>query len=135
MSQENVEVVRRVNAAFNRGDLDRVFAHYSPAVEWHDLQHAPDAPERVQGLPALRAILDQWEQDFDDFSADIEEFTDAGDFVVAVTRWRAKGRGSGLSLDLHAADVYELSEGKIVKVTLGYPPDKHAALKAVGLEE
>ena len=79
--------------------------------------------------------MDQWEQDFDEFSADIEEFTDAGDFVVAVTRWRAKGRGSGLALDLHAADVYELCEGKIMKVTLGYPPDKHDALKAVGLEE
>jgi ketosteroid isomerase-like protein len=135
MSQANVEILLRANAAFNRGDRDGAFADYSADVVWHDLQHAPDAPERVQGLPALRAIWDQWAQAFDDFTADIEEFRVTGDFVVAVTRWRAKGKGSGLALDLHAADIYEFSDGKIVKVTLGYPPDQHAALKAVGLAE
>lgn len=135
VSRENVEIVRRANMAFNLGDREGAFADYSPDVEWHDLQHAPDAPERVRGLSALRTIWDQWEQAFDEFTADIEDFIDAGDFVVAVTRWRAKGKGSGLALDLHAADVYEFKGRKIVKVTLGYPPDKHAALKDVGLAE
>jgi hypothetical protein len=31
MSQENVEIVRLMNAAFNRGDLDEAFGFYGPA--------------------------------------------------------------------------------------------------------
>ena len=134
MSQENVDVVRRLNAAFNRRDREAMFAMYHPDVEWCDLQHAPDAPERLHGVSAVKAYLDQWYEAFDDFTAEIEEYIDAGQFVVTLTHWRATGKGSALVIDLHTADIVELSEGKIIQVTIGYA-DKSAALKAVGLEE
>jgi len=51
MSQENVEVVRRSNTAFNSGDRDGALADYHPDVEWSDLQHAPDTPERSASWP------------------------------------------------------------------------------------
>jgi ketosteroid isomerase-like protein len=133
MSQENVETVRRVNAAFNRRDREAMFAMYHPDVEWCDLQHAPDAPERLQGVAAVRAYLDQWYEAFDDFTAEIDEYIDAGQFVVTLTHWRATGKGSALVIDLHTADVVELSDGKIAQVTIGYA-DKSAALQAVGLK-
>jgi ketosteroid isomerase-like protein len=134
MSQDNVETIRRANEALNRGDRDAALADYHPDIEWNDLAHAPDSPETVRGLGALRNIWDQWEQAFDDFGADIEEFIDAGCHVVAITRWHALGKGSGISIDLHQADVFEIDKGKIVRVTLGYANGR-AALKAVGLED
>jgi|SRR5438067_6043440 len=134
MSQENVEIMRRISASFNRGDRDGALAHYHPDVEWRDLQHAPDTPESVHGLSALSLIWNQWEEAFDEFGADIEEYIDAGACVVTVTRWRAKGKESGLALDLRTVDVYELANEKVVRVTMGYT-DKAAALKAAGLEE
>ena len=134
MSRENVEVVRHLNAAFNRRDLEALFAMYHPDVEWCDLQHAPDAPERLRGVSAVRAYVDQWYEAFDDFTAEIEEYIDAGQFVVTLTHWRATGKGSGLVIDLHTADVVELSNGRIIQVTIGYA-DKAGALKAVGLED
>jgi ketosteroid isomerase-like protein len=132
MSSENVETLRRANDAFKRGDKDGALANYHPDVEWRDLQHAPDTPERVLGVDALQTIWQQWEQAFDEFSAEISEFIDAGDFVVAVTHWLATGRESGLVLDLRTADVFEFADGKIIGVTVGYP-DKQAAIEAVGL--
>ena len=78
--------------------------------------------------------MDQWYEAFDDFTAEIEEYIDAEQFVVTLTHWRATGKGSALVIDLHTADVVELSEGKIVRVTIGYA-DKSAALEAIGLEE
>jgi ketosteroid isomerase-like protein len=134
MSQENVDTVRRANAALKRGDRDAALADYHPDVVWDDLAHAPDSPQRVHGLLALRAIWDQWDEAFDDLDADIEEFIDAGRHVVAMTRWRARGKGSGLAIDLYQADVYQVDDGKVTSVTLGYP-DKRAALKAVGMTE
>src|SRR4051812_11399362 len=134
MSQENVETIRRANGALKRGDRDTALADYHPDIEWNDLAHAPDTPETVHGLPALRAIWDQWEHAFDEFGADIEKYIDAGNYVVALTRWHARGKTSGVVLDLTQADVFEVADGKIVRVTLGYP-DTRTALKAVGLEE
>jgi ketosteroid isomerase-like protein len=134
MSQQNVEVVRRSNAAFNRGDRDEAFADYHPDVELRDLQHAPDAAELVRGIAAVYVIWDQWNAAFHEFTAEIEECVDAGEFVVAVVRWRATGGASGLAVDQRTADLYEFEDGSIVRVTLGYL-DKRAALEAVGLAE
>src|SRR5438046_6343972 len=67
-----------MNAAFNRRDRDALFAYYHPDVELRDLQHAPDAPERLIGIDAIRAYWDQWDDAFDDFTAEIEEYLDGG---------------------------------------------------------
>ena len=134
MSQENVEIVRRMNAAFNRRDRDALFAYYHPDVELRDLQHAPDAPERLIGIDAIRAYWAQWDDAFDDFTAEIEEYLEAGKYVLIATRWRGKGKDSGLEIDLHTVDVVEFADGKIVRVTIGYA-DRDEALRAVGLEE
>jgi ketosteroid isomerase-like protein len=134
VSQENVEIVRRLNAAFNRRERDAMFAYCHPDVEWRDLQHAPDAPERLRGINAVAAYLDQWDDAFDDFTAEIEEYIDAGACVLTPTHWRAKGRDSGVAIDLHTVDVVELEGGKIIRITIGYST-KDEALKAVGLEE
>ncbi|HEY7836292.1 MAG TPA: nuclear transport factor 2 family protein [Solirubrobacteraceae bacterium] len=134
MSQENVETLRRANEAFKHGDRETALADYHPDVEWIDLAHAPDSPERVRGVLALRNIWDQWEQAFDDFGAEIEEYIDAGRCVVAMTRWHARGKGSGVVTDLQQVDVFEFEDGKIVKVTLAYP-DKGTALEAAGVSE
>ena len=35
MSEENVEIVRRIVDAHQRGDFASVFAGYDPDIEWH----------------------------------------------------------------------------------------------------
>jgi ketosteroid isomerase-like protein len=132
MSLQNVDVVRRMNAAFNRRDRDAWLTYYDPDVELRDLQHAPDAPERLLGIDAVHAYWGQWDDAFDDFTAEIEEYLDAGAFVLTVTRWRGTGRDSGLEIDLRAVEVVEFSDGKIVRLTSGYS-NKDEALAALGL--
>jgi ketosteroid isomerase-like protein len=134
MSQENVEIVRQMNAEFNRADRDAIFARYHPDVEWRDLQHAPDAPERLRGIDAVNAYWDQWEDAFDDFTAEIEEYIDAGACVLTTTHWRATGKDSGLAIDLHTVDAVEFASGEIVRITIGFST-KDEALKALGLAE
>jgi ketosteroid isomerase-like protein len=134
MSQDNVETLRRSNAAFNRRDHEAGLADYHEDIEWRDLKPAPDSPERLTGIAAVSEYWNLWLDAFGEITAEIEEYTDAGDHVVAVTHWQARGEGSGIVTDLHTADVYEFADGKIVAATIGYP-DKAAALKAVGLAE
>jgi ketosteroid isomerase-like protein len=132
MSQQNVETLRCSNGSFNRRDRVGAYADFHPDIEWRDLQHAVDSPERLRGIPAVLALWDLWEDVFDEFTAEIDEYIDAGDSVLAVAHWRAKGKNSGLEIDNRTVDVYEFADGKIVRATVGYT-DKDAALKALGL--
>jgi ketosteroid isomerase-like protein len=133
VSRENVEILRRANAAFNRGDVDEALSHYDPDVVWRDLAHPPDSSEYVRGIPALREIWEGWKAS-GTLKANVEEYIDADDAVVCVTSWSLLGAGSGLVIDTTYAEVYEFEEGIVVRATVGYPT-RRAALKAVGIEE
>jgi ketosteroid isomerase-like protein len=134
MSEKNVEMLKRSNAAFNRGDRVGALDDYHPEIEVRDLQPAPDSPERLLGRASVDAYWAQWQDAFDEFTAEIEEYIDAGDCVVTVTHWRARGKGTGLQIDLRTSDVFEFADGKIVRATLAYR-NKDEALKAVGLAQ
>ena len=134
MSQENVEIVRRANAAFNKGDYDGYADRLHPEIEFRDHAHAADASEMLKGTQALLSLLSEWRESFDDFRAEISQYIDAGDHVVCVTRWTGTGKASDAAVDVSQVDVYELRQGKIVRATLAYP-DKATALEAVGLLE
>jgi ketosteroid isomerase-like protein len=114
--------------------LAAVAASYAPDVEWRDLQHAPDVPEVVQGIDAVRRLWSDWLEVFPDLRIDILEYIDLGDTVVCPTNWHGSGDGSGARVDLHGVDVYELQGGKIVRATFGYQ-SKEAALADIGQSE
>ena len=132
MSQENVEIVRRANAAFNAGRTDDWLAYWSPDAELQDLANAPDQADVIKGLDAIEEAVRLWTDAFDEFIAEIEEYMDGGDFVLCAVRWRGQGKGSGMSIDLRQFDVYELRQGRFVKGTLGFKT-KAEALEAAGL--
>ena len=133
MSQENVEVVRAAIVAFNAHDTERWLSFAHPEMEFVD--HGGAVAEEVASGPEdLRRLAEAWFETFPDFRAATEEFIDAGDRVVCVTHWQGTGAGSGLSYSQHAAEVYTLREGKIVRAELGFA-DKAEALEAAGLQE
>jgi ketosteroid isomerase-like protein len=49
--------------------------------------------------------------------------------VLCVTCWRGEGKVSGLTTELHRAEVYEFADGRIVRVTVY--PDREAAFGAL----
>jgi ketosteroid isomerase-like protein len=133
MSAENVELIRRANAAMNAHDVAALVAFLDPAFEFVDHQGAV-GEESGSGVEAIRRQLEGWVEVFPDFSAEIDEFIDAGDRVVCVTDWRGTGSKSELNYYVHAAEVFTLRGGKIVRAELGFA-DKAAALAAAGLAE
>lgn len=134
MSQENVEIIRRANAAFNRGDADGWIQDWALDAEFRDLANAPDQGSVVKGPEAIIEVARLWLSAFDEFGADIDEYIDKGDFVICGVRWHGQGKASGVSLDLHQFDLYEIREGLIVRGTAGFKT-KADALAATGLSE
>lgn len=131
MSQQNIEIAMRANAAFNRRDLDSGLQFFSSDAELRDLANAPDQAGAVKGIDAIREAWTLWTAAFDELRADVEEWTDVGDAVIGAVHWQGRGKASGMSIDVRQFDVYEFRDGQIVRATLGLK-SKEEALEAAG---
>jgi uncharacterized protein len=134
MSQDNVEIVRRVSAAFASGDLDTVLALVAPEIEW-DFSHTDTWPEErvYRGYGEIAEFFGRWAGEWDDYRFEVEEVIDAGEKAVAIVRDEGRGKGSGIKLERRHAEVWTLRDGKVVRIE---PFDDRAeALEAAGPSE
>lgn len=135
MSQNNVEVVRRAIAAFNRGELDTLAATYDwyhADLEFLEDPRLPDATAH-SGADAIEAYFRNFFDLFEDYSFEIEEIVDAGDQVVVLNRQRARSKGSGAQVDMRNAWVFAFRDGRISRITPYWERSK--ALEAARLRE
>ena len=130
MSQQNVEILRRANEAFNRGDVEGFLVWCSEDLEVEDLNPAPDMPPVAQGKDQVLALMAAWTDAFEDFTGAIEGYFEIDERHVGChVHYHGRQRGMGLEVDFKTVDVWELRNGKIVRGTLGYP-DPQSALAA-----
>jgi uncharacterized protein len=132
MSRENVEIVRRAYEAFARGDVEHILAVLDPAVEWHTRDNLPDSGV-YRGPQAVLGWFATWLSAWRDFEIEAEEFIDAGDRVLVVTRQSGKGAGSGAFSEFAETHAWKLRDGKAVEVVEYRTRDE--ALEAVELRE
>jgi ketosteroid isomerase-like protein len=132
MSQENVEVVAAMWAAFARQETDVAFSALDAEIEWQMAEDEPDAVThhgRVQVMSMLRG----WEAAFDDFSGTPQEFIDAAEQVIVPLVFVGTPRGGNAQVTFEETQVYTIVDGVIV--TVREYRTKAQALKAVGLTE
>ena len=72
MSEENVEVVRKLTDAFNRGDLDAWLGFLSPEVAWESLPLV-GFRDVYRGRSGAREWLEQLLEVFEEARLEIEE--------------------------------------------------------------
>ena len=139
MSQENVEIVRRVYDAAARRDAATVLALYDPDIELDACQLGvagiAGGNEAVyRGHDGLRRFFRGWHEAWTNVAYDFEELIDAGDeHVIAVVTRHARGRASGVEVERPFALVWTLRGGKVARVV--WFLSRGEALEAVGLPE
>jgi ketosteroid isomerase-like protein len=126
VSEENVDVVRRIYAAWSNGEFAHEFI--DPDAEY---VNPPDAvePGTRRGHEAFAGVLEAYE----DVRIEPEEFIDAGDDVVVVTRLTGRGRGSGVDINWRYACIWTIARGRGVRFRWFNKPEE--ALEAAGLRE
>jgi ketosteroid isomerase-like protein len=132
MSQENVEIVREMLDAFNRGDYEASLAFLDEHVEWHDPPHVPGAGVH-RGPEEVRRWFLRWMGAWESYTAEAEELIDAGDQVVVVHYERGRGKVSGAEVDQRFANLFDLRDGRIVSRRPFL--DRTEAVEAAGLSE
>ncbi len=131
MSQENVQIVRHGYELLESRDIEAWIGLFDADVEAHDLAGIPDEPIR-RGHDALREWVAMMEEIWVDPRYEPEEFIEAGEFIVVAVRATARGRGSGVPLDIPIFQVFEVQGGKIRR--LWAYRDRAEALEAAGPE-
>jgi ketosteroid isomerase-like protein len=132
MSQENVEVVRKVIDAFNRGDLDAWLGFLSPEVVWESLP-LPGFRDVYRGRTEAREWRELLLEVFD-FHLEIDEITALGDDrVLMAASGRGRGRGSGIPVERTSWEITWLADGLIARRQVFWTRDE--ALEAAGLSE
>jgi ketosteroid isomerase-like protein len=131
MSQENVNIVRRLTEALNARDLDRYYAEFfDPEIEWQTSAEDPDAAIH-RGVQAYKGYLEQWIESFDGLHADVDEYIDVGDDrVFTWSRFTGLGRTSGALADWHLAIIFTMRDGKVVRGEEYF--DRSEALETLG---
>ena len=73
----------------------------------------------------------EWLSGWEDWRCEAEDYVVHGDHVVALCRYRGRGRGSGAAVETKGAHVWTMRDGKCVRLEVF--ADRARALAAVGL--
>jgi ketosteroid isomerase-like protein len=136
MSEENVEIVRRVYDAAARRDTETVLDLYDSEVEW-DVSRSPMArlvgEGRYQGHDGLRRFFHAYHEAWENIAYEHKELIDAGNRVISVDHERGRGRASGAEVEFTQYAVWTIRQGQIVQAV--WFPTREEALEAAGLRE
>ena len=136
MSEENVEIVRRVFEAVGRHDTEAVLSAYDPNVEV-DFSGGPLASlmgdNVYRGYDGLRKMVRDRYVDFERVEDACQELIDAGQRVISLVITRGRGRSSSIDSEIRQYGVWTFRDSKIVRIDWFYRREE--ALEAAGLSE
>jgi ketosteroid isomerase-like protein len=133
MSQENVEVVRRAWAAWERGDQAAALAAMHEDIVATRVAPMPD-PVSYQGTQGILQMLADWVAQFEEFQMSAVEFTDCSDSQLLVrVHQSAIGTHSGAPIEADFWLVHTMRDGKIMRWDI-YGSEAQA-FQAMGLSE
>src|SRR3954447_12835225 len=128
---QNVPVVRGLHELFVDGRIEEAASLLDPDIDWLEPEEQPDR-HVVKGAEAARAALDGWLETWQGYEIELVEALDApGDRVFQAVRQRATGAVSGVPFEGDLFQVWELRDGRPVRMEMFF--DRAKALAAAGL--
>jgi len=143
MSQENVELVRRLYAEEPRGlpavgaddervPLDRLFRdYYDEQLEIRMPGDYPEGEQVLRGREGFAQLLAMLRDTWTEFRFEPERFIGSADRVVVFVRVVAEGGASGVTTERKTAHVWTVRHGRLSSIQIYR--DRAQALEAVGL--
>lgn len=117
MSQERVDVVRGMYAAFGSGDIPSVLAALDPQVEWWEAENFiyADANPYVGPSAVLEGVFMRIGNEWEGFAVSPEAVLDAGDTVIAHGYYSGTYKKNGERVRAQFAHFFTFRGDKVVK--------------------
>ena len=144
MSQENVELVRRLYAEApfrlaigpddERAVLDRLFRdHFDEQLEIRMPADYPEGEQVLRGREGFAQLVGMLRETWTEFRFEAERFIDAGGRVAVFVRVLAEGGASGVATERKTAHIWTVRDGRLSSIHIYL--DRAQALEAAGLSE
>ncbi len=132
MTQENVEIVRRSIAAYNRGDLDGVVESWAPdaVLDW-SRSHGIEAGI-YRGRAEIKEYMQRFLDSFEEVRLQIENSVEVENGLLVENVAYFRGR-DGIEVQARSAWLIAIRDGQQTSLTLYQT--KQDALEAAGLSE
>ena len=147
MSQEDVEIVRRLLGPFEQ--VDKAPLYRDDAIAAAFIAATADAitadfecvfirddvgRSTYRGTEGLRAGMLDWLEPWDSYHAGVEDVIDAGHGrVLVLTRDQARPKGSDVEVSFLGAPVWTVRDGKVARIEFYW--NRAEGLAAAGLAE
>ncbi|MET0810168.1 MAG: nuclear transport factor 2 family protein [Thermoleophilaceae bacterium] len=132
MSQENVEIARRMNEYYNARDVHGCVRLAVTDIVFHPGEGEPETGP-MKGSREWGDYLRSNLEVFPQYEVEASEYVDLGEFVVVVGSVRGRGRVSGVEVHSDEVWLWRFRDGKAVEYwECG---TKEQALEAAGLSE
>jgi ketosteroid isomerase-like protein len=129
MSQENVEIVRRMLGAFNDEDVELIFELTHPDLKIEITPSVSAEPDTYLGHAGMRRYIASFQDAMYEIRFEAERLHDAGSAVVLSLRLTARGRQTGIRVEQRSAGVWTISDGMVIGVRT-YPTTEDALAAA-----
>ena len=132
MSQEKVELSKRVVDAWNRRDVEATVALSDPQGVWHPVLEESIEGETYRGHAGLRQYYEDLAEQGVESQGELAEFRDLGDRVLGLGQLSFRS-ATGVRLDSEVACMWRWRNGKCVEAQTWL--SQAEALEAAGLSE
>ncbi|MBE9158608.1 nuclear transport factor 2 family protein [Nodosilinea sp. LEGE 06152] len=110
-----VDVIRELYRAFRDRDYDAFLSITTPDLEWIQNEGFPGGATYRGAAEVIEGVFKANSNSWAGFAYQIEEFLEAGDFIIVVGRYTGKNTVSGKPLNAAAAHIYDLRDGKVCR--------------------
>jgi ketosteroid isomerase-like protein len=111
-----VKALEHVYEHWARGDWTPRFELYADDMEWGWSDEFPGLDGVFSDTRTPSPRLQTWLSGWETWTCEAEDYVEYGDTVVVLTRYRGRGRGSGVEVDREGAHVWKLRDGKAVRL-------------------
>ena len=118
MTAGNVDLIRPIYEDWSRGNWRPRFDVYHPNMEWGWSDEFPGLAGVYEDHEDPNPRLVTWLSGWEHWRAEADEFLEFGDHVVVLATYHGRGRGSGVELSQEGAHVWELRDGKVVRLEI-----------------
>jgi len=134
MSEENVEIVRKAFAAFERGDIEGVLRLCDEDIVITQPPDLPGVSPEQRGHRGVLEALAIWPEQWDEYRIELLRVDPApGGKVFVAQRSSGRGKQSGVEVDMDFSFVFTIREEKISEWRLFMQEEQ--AVEAAGLSE
>jgi ketosteroid isomerase-like protein len=116
MAPKNAEVVRQVLEAFNSEDIERILTFTHRDVEIEISPEVSTEPDTYRGHDGMRRYFQSFRDAMQEIRFEPERLWDVGASVVVALRLTARGRQTAILVEQRSAGVWDICDGKVVRV-------------------